>query len=53
MIRRSLKSDLNSLVQVIECVGGANCHLHSSLRGQLLNSCISLLSKGLRVVLIR
>lgn len=44
--------DVNSLVQVIECVGDANCHLHSSLRGQFLNSCISLFPKGLRVILI-
>lgn len=42
-----------ALVQVVECVGDANCHLHSSLRGQFLNSCISFFPKGLRVILIR
>lgn len=42
----------DSLVQVIERVGDANCHLHSSLRGQFLNSCISLLPEGLGVVLV-
>lgn len=45
--------DADSLVQVIERVGDANCHLHSSLRGQFFNSCISLLPEGLRVVLVR
>lgn len=44
---------MNSLVQVIECVGDADCHLHSSLTGQFFNSCISLFPKRLRVVLIR
>lgn len=48
-----LKGDADSLVQVIECVGDANRHLHSSLRGQFLNSCISLFPEGLRVVLVR
>lgn len=43
----------DSLVQVIERVGDANCHLHSGLRGQLLNRCIALLPKGLGVVLVR
>lgn len=43
----------NSLVQVVECVGDADGHLHSGLRGQFLNSCISFFPKGLRVVLIR
>lgn len=33
-------------------MGDANCHLHSGLRGQLLDRCISLLPKGLRVVLV-
>lgn len=46
-------SAANLLVQVIERVGDANCHLHSSLWGQFLNGCIALLPEGLRVVLVR
>lgn len=48
-----LKSDVYSLVQVIERVGDADCHLHSGLAGQFLDSCISFFPKGLRVVLVR
>lgn len=44
---------MNSLVEVIESVGDANRHLHSSLRSQLLNGSISFFPKGLGVVLIR
>lgn len=43
----------NSLVQVIERVGDAHRHLHASLARQLLDSCISLFPKGLRVIFIR
>lgn len=43
----------NSLVQVIEGVGDANSHFHSSFRGQFLYSCVSLFPEGLGVVLIR
>lgn len=44
---------VNSLVQVIECVGDADRHLHPGLRGQLPNSRVALLPKGLGVVLVR
>lgn len=43
----------DSPVQIVERMGHPDCHLHSGLRGQLLNGSIALLSKGLRVVLVR
>lgn len=42
----------HSLVQIIERVGDAHCHLHSGLRRQLLDGCITLLPERLRVVLV-
>lgn len=39
------------LVQVVQCVWNAHDDFHSSLRGQLFDSCISFLPKRLRIIL--
>lgn len=43
----------NSPVQIVERVGDAHRHLHSGLGRQLLDGCVALLPKRLRVVLVR
>lgn len=42
----------HSLVQIVERVGDAHRHLHSGLGCQLLDGCIALLPKRLRVILV-